>query len=82
MIYKVVDDKDRYCLEEDSGVHKRGQIFLQYGCSDFHFLPLASPHFSFGLFCIVGYSQQIHFCRVARVSFWGCTSFWRIEDEV
>lgn len=45
-------------------------------------LSLASPHFSFGLFCIVGYSQHIHFCRVARISFWGCTSFWRIEDEV
>ena len=38
LIYKVVDDKDRYCLEEDSGVGKWGQIFLQYGCSNFHFL--------------------------------------------
>lgn len=37
MIYKVIDDKDRYCLEEASGVGKRDRFFCSMDVQIFTF---------------------------------------------
>ena len=51
LIYKVVDDKDRYCLEEDSGVGKWDRFFCSMDVQIFTFFGFSPFQLWFILYC-------------------------------
>lgn len=67
---------------KNSGVHNGDRFSAVWmDVQIFTFFHLASPHFSFGLFCIVGYSLTNSFLQGGQGFLLGVHIFWRMGIE-